>query len=323
MLDGLVKVVDDTSKLLLSEKRRSHLGASQVGNSCLRAVWYTFRWAFEEQFDGRKLRLFKRGHEEEDRIYRWLRAAGFEIQDYEEMLVWHPGSESYATLPWDAEWNPTDDLDLVYDDVHHIAMAKRQGVELKQWGFVDFDGHFAGSSDGKVRFPPGFILDNGEPAPEGQGLGECKTHNDKSFKSLKKDGVAKSKPVHYTQMQVYMHYLGLPWALYCAVNKNDDELYFELVYYDRSVAERFVDFARKVIPLKYPPRKLSENPSWFECKWCEFHEICHHGGRMEINCRSCAFAEPGQEGSWYCLRWHQTIPKDYIPKACGDWEQIA
>ena len=40
---------------------RPHLGASQIGKSCERALWYDFRWATSARFPGRILRLFETG----------------------------------------------------------------------------------------------------------------------------------------------------------------------------------------------------------------------------------------------------------------------
>ena len=58
------------------EPRRGHLGASVIGRPCERQLWYAFRWAYQEQFEGRMLRLFERGHREEDWVARDLRATG-------------------------------------------------------------------------------------------------------------------------------------------------------------------------------------------------------------------------------------------------------
>ena len=60
---------------------RSHLGASLLGKKCDRAIWLSFRWAVIEQFDGRVLRLFRRGHNEEDMILQDLKAIGIKISD--------------------------------------------------------------------------------------------------------------------------------------------------------------------------------------------------------------------------------------------------
>ena len=55
---------------------RPHLGASQIGKSCERALWYDFRWATSARFPGRILRLFETGQLEEARLVRNLRRTG-------------------------------------------------------------------------------------------------------------------------------------------------------------------------------------------------------------------------------------------------------
>ena len=78
--ESLVTLIDRAVQAALSEPPRPHLGASQIGKECERALWYGFRWAVTgNQFSGRMLRLFNRGHEEEPRFERWLKMAGITV----------------------------------------------------------------------------------------------------------------------------------------------------------------------------------------------------------------------------------------------------
>ena len=43
------------------EKPRGYLGASSIGDPCHRRLWYGFRFATPESFEGRILRLFPNG----------------------------------------------------------------------------------------------------------------------------------------------------------------------------------------------------------------------------------------------------------------------
>lgn len=63
---------------------RPHLGASQIGNSCERALWYQFHWAAHGDFDGRILRLFDTGNREEVRFIEELRRIGVEVWEIDE-----------------------------------------------------------------------------------------------------------------------------------------------------------------------------------------------------------------------------------------------
>jgi hypothetical protein len=60
---------------------RPHLGASEIGASCERALWYSFRWTTPARFPGRILRLFETGQLEEARLVRNLRRTGATVLD--------------------------------------------------------------------------------------------------------------------------------------------------------------------------------------------------------------------------------------------------
>lgn len=317
------EALDEACVTELSEgKRRTHLGPSTAGNPCPAAVWYSYRWVKEEQHDGRKKRLFKRGHEEEFRVVRWLRAmSGVEVRDYTERLMFHDGSDSYVTIPWDDDgsdraWLECDD---VSDSQMHIQRATDRGQGPKQWGFSTEGGHYKGSSDGKISgLEPWF------PEAVGWGLFENKTHNEKSFKDLQKKGLVKSKLQHFNQMQQYMKFLGLRWGLYVAVCKDDDDIYVEIVPYVPEVAERLVENTYAVMGSQQRPKQISQDPSWFKCMLCtKYRDICHHNAPTEKNCRSCVYAVPEAEGRWRCNKFKQLIPEDFIPEGCDEWFPIA
>ena len=58
---------------------RDHLGASLIGRECPREIWYGFRWATLQKFDGRMIRLFNRGHLEEPRFIALLEMIGCQV----------------------------------------------------------------------------------------------------------------------------------------------------------------------------------------------------------------------------------------------------
>lgn len=63
---------------------RFHMGASSLGNPDDLELWLSFRWAFKQNFDGRVLRLFRRGHREEETVISDLRAAGIDVREHGE-----------------------------------------------------------------------------------------------------------------------------------------------------------------------------------------------------------------------------------------------
>lgn len=174
---------------------------------------------------------------------------------------------------------------------------------------VKFSAHVSGSMDG--------IVESGVPeAPKKPHVLEMKTHGDKSFIELCKKGVERSKWQHWIQCQLYMHGTGIARALYVAVNKNNDQLYAERIYYDKELAERYVKRGLWLSREEHLPPPISADPSWYQCKMCPAHAVCHQGENLhEANCRTCAHATPGEYG-WYCERWQSAIPLDWQRTGC-------
>ena len=264
---------------------REHLGASLLGKSCGRAIYYGWRWSVIPKFAGRILRLFNRGHLEEGRFIALLLMIGVQVYQQDE--------------------------------------------NGKQFRISHYGGHLGGSGDGILIDVPD--LEPGTPC-----LFEAKTHNDKSFKLLVKSGVKVSKPEHYVQCQTYMRKMGLPVTLYMGVNKNDDDLHAEILYLETEVGDQYIDRVGNIIQSDGPPAKISENPSWFECKWCDFSKICHNGHEPEKNCRTCMYSFPDTtDGKWYCRNpvaledaamqgWEDPIELSKMDqyRGCDKWEKI-
>lgn len=76
-----IKRIFDHYQAKRKSEHRPHLGGSQIGRECDRALWYQFRWAWTPYFEGRMLRLFETGDREEDRVVRNLRDVGVTVWD--------------------------------------------------------------------------------------------------------------------------------------------------------------------------------------------------------------------------------------------------
>jgi hypothetical protein len=150
-----------------------------------------------------------------------------------------------------------------------------------------------------IGHPDGFI-DNLPAAPKTRHVWECKTHNKKSFDDLEKNGVEKSKPGHFIQMQLYMHGTHLTRSLYYAVCKDDDRIYTERVEYSKKEAEEALARLSHIIFSDYAPARISDNPAWYECKMCGWFGICHQGKLPQRNCRTCLHSSPGKIEGWDC-----------------------
>lgn len=76
-----IRAIYDHYEAKRKNSHRPHLGGSQIGNPCSRALWFMFRHADKGVFDGRQLRLFETGDREESRLVENLRAVGVKVWD--------------------------------------------------------------------------------------------------------------------------------------------------------------------------------------------------------------------------------------------------
>lgn len=232
------------------EQPRPHLGASQMGEPCDRALWLSFRWAINPGFDGRLLKLFKRGHREEPFLIEDLKSIGLDIREY---------GDSQRRLK--------------------------------------FAPHVGGSVDG--------IIYGGIPKYENKKhVLECKTMSKKNYEKIIKDGLEKTKPGYYIQVQMYMHETKIDRALFVAVCKDDDRVYTERVRYDKTVAEKSIFRAVRIVNYSRLPEMMTgAHPDLFNCKYCFACDFCHKKAVLKkenINCRTCAHSTPTEDNEWTC-----------------------
>lgn len=147
-----------------------------------------------------------------------------------------------------------------------------------QFGFSVAGGRIQGHVDGVINAAPSEL---GLQCPS---LWECKTMHDKSWRDTVKHGVARSKPVYAAQMAIYQAYMEatVPGvsrnpALFTAINKDSQEIWFELVPFDGGLAQRMSDRAVRVISASESGELLPRHattPTHVECKFCSWQDRC-------------------------------------------------
>jgi len=79
----LTALIDDSmQRARFQQEVRRYLGASRLGVSCERALQYEYAQApvdYGRDTQGRILRIFERGHVNEECMVAWLRGAGFDL----------------------------------------------------------------------------------------------------------------------------------------------------------------------------------------------------------------------------------------------------
>lgn len=191
------------------------------------------------------------------------------------------------------------------EEKRFVAYLRSVGMEIWEAGesgdnkqamrYSDHNGHFGGTPDGVGRNSPD--LPTGQPA-----VLEFKTHNAKSFTKLQENGLLGTKFEHFVQMQVSMHKLQIQYGLYCAVNKDDDDLWIEVLQYSPREPLAALDKAKRVIDSEVPLKRIADTPASMACKYCTFQRLCHFGDvAVDRNCRTCAYGRPDKHSLWICL----------------------
>ncbi len=216
---------------------RTYLGASRLGVACDRALQFEFAGAPADP-----------GRNFDGRVLRI-----FEIGHVLEDLA----------IRW---------LRLAGFDLH---TRTRSGG---QFGFSVCAGQIQGHVDGIIMGAP-HDLDLSFPM-----LWECKTMNAQNWRDCVKRGVSVAKPVYAAQMAIYQAYMestveGISRnpALFTAINKDTQELWFELIPFDAALAQRASDRAVKIITAtehgELLPRSFSDQ-AHFECRICAWQDRC-------------------------------------------------
>lgn len=261
-INSIVNLID-TYHAEIEDKPRRHLGASILGSKCDRYLWLTFRWAIKPQFEGRIIRLFRRGWKEEDVVIQDLLNVGVEVKNYGKSQL-----------------------------------------------FFYFAPHVGGSVDG--------IIERGLPESDKKHILEIKTHSLKSFEDLIKNGVEKSKYMHFVQMQLYMHAAHIDRALYFAVCKDDDRIYTERVKYDIAIATKYIERGKRIVSLNRIPEPINTDPTYYECKFCDAYKFCFETKKTElVNCRTCCHSTPTDDNTWKCEKFNCIVDENAID-GCND-----
>lgn len=195
-----------------------------------------------------------------------------------------------------------------------INLLRSIGIEVEERAEqmrVDFGAHVSGSLDG-------IILGGVPEAPTKKHVLECKTHSLKSFNDLTSKGVKESKPMHWSQCQIYMNGAKIDRTLYVGVCKDNDHIYTERVRYDEAAAISLINRGTRITTSDRIPEPLSADPSWYQCKFCPCYDFCFNTHiTKEINCRTCALSTARVNSTWTCMRYGEAeIPVEAQRTGC-------
>lgn len=220
-----------------AEPKRSYIGASRIGDECLRKLGFEYHHAPKDdgrEFSGRTLRIFERGHTGEDAMAARLRLAGFEL----------------VTEKADGK---------------QIGFGTLWSEELQCY-------RFSGHIDGVITNAP---YESGVAVPalwENKVLGD-KSFKELLRLGVR---AAKPVYYAQMQLYMAYLDLAEHPAIFTAENGNSGEIYAERVPFDAAAAQNASDRGVTVVQSRDPfelPR-VAKAATDFRCKFCDYASRC-------------------------------------------------
>jgi hypothetical protein len=91
-------------------------------------------------------------------------------------------------------------------------------------------------------------------------------------------------------------------------------MYVEEVSYSADDAKAILSRAEHIINSNEPPSRLSDNPTFYKCKWCDYADVCHFDSIPEVNCRTCVYFEASN--GFTCNKYDYAPNTDEQRKGC-------
>lgn len=279
--DPTLAALDAALEAASGEAPRPYLGASQIGNPCSRALWYSFRWTSGARaIPASGLRRINDGHRGEQVLIDLLRAV--------------PGITLWTEDP------------------------EQPGSQI---GFADLGGHFRGNLDG--------VIEGIHQAPATAHVWEAKICNEAKVRKLEKLKAEKGEKqaleawdeVYFAQAQIYMRAMKLTRHYLTVATPGVRDIVSCRTDYQPKVAKALLEKAKAIITAPRPPLRISENPAWYQCKFCDHHAVCHGGRLPKMSCRTCAHstAHLMEASPWTCDLYQKVISVEEQRRGCESY----
>ncbi|MDF1794843.1 MAG: hypothetical protein P1U88_23250 [Thalassobaculaceae bacterium] len=221
------------------DARRPSIGAGRLGNECKRALGYEYhRVPVDEgrEPNGKLHRIFDRGHDAEERMAEYLRAAGFTL-------------------------------------LTHRADGKQFRFDVV--AYEDGKGRIKGMADGVVTAGPEYIGRTKMAYPclwENKELGN-KSFNKIKKDGVQK---GKSEYYVQCQLNMLYLGLHESPGLFTMKSADTQEIYAELIAFDPAAAQEASDRGVQVVKAASPEElpRIARDSTGFQCKICDHKKRC-------------------------------------------------
>ncbi len=144
-----------------------------------------------------------------------------------------------------------------------------------QVAFSDHDDRFGGHADGMIL---GILQ-----APKSWHVWEHKVCNEKKHEKLnelkrtegEKSALREWDPVYYAQAVLYMHYSGVNRHYLTCDTPGGRASTSVRTSADPIHAAELIAKAKRILDARAPLARLSNDPAWWQCRFCDRHAECH------------------------------------------------
>ena len=203
--------------------------------------------------------------------------------------------------------------------VKGVELFTQEGADMEaQIAFELVDGHFVGKLDGVIV---GILQ-----APKTPHVWEAKAVNQKKFDKLvalvakvgEKNALQQWDEKYFAQAQSYMHGMDLTRHYLTVATPGVRDMIGVRTEYQVDVALKYVARAKRIVYDDTAPARISNDPAFFGCKFCDHAGSCHGQMLPQVNCRTCAFATATDKGggNWTCTKFGVDIDHDVQQRAC-------
>lgn len=250
------------------KERTKSLGCGRIGHpmapvyyerGCERAVWYEYKMYPKEKPFGPKLyRIFEMGKYAEDIVVENLRLAGFEV----------------ITL------DPDTGKQIGFELAHDPETGKPRVKGFCDGVIVSGPAEYKGL---KLKYPM---------------LWENKALKKDKFNKFVEEGVERSHPLYYAQIQMYQNFLNLYQnpALLTVLCRETGDLRAEFVRYNQRHCQAVIDRAARIIETtnSLTLERAAKDYQKLPCKFCDFSKQC----QMDENSRAKSTVDPMEAPGW-------------------------
>lgn len=224
------------------------------------------------------------------------------------------------------------DEELMADRLRMLPYLKLETnhADGRQYEVSDFAGHVLGHLDGCIT--------GIKAAPKTMHVWEHKSVNPTKFRKLKKlkDELGQKlaleswDSVYYGQAQLYMGLTRLPRHYLTVTTPGGRDMTTCRTNYDAGAFKALREKALRILTAEEAPPRISKKPDYYQCKWCNFSELCHGEAMAKVHCRTCAHSTPVLEkksgvpgkaapnGAWRCEFHGESLPHKKQKEGCPD-----